>query len=290
MLIAVTGAYGTLGRAVVADLLAHDYRPVAIDRAAAAEPPHDHRLESRPADLTSLDETLAALAGCQAILHLAAIPNPVAAGGHEVFVNNTASTYNVLQAAAQLKIERVIYTSSQSVLGNPWAASFQPLDYVPVDERHPCRLFDLYGLSKRVGEQICDLFARTTNLRLLSFRLPAIWPPEEFERRITGRLTDQLQAAKSIWAYLDIRDAARAYRLALQAGWTGHEIVNITSRWAFGAAPIPDLIEQWYPDLTDIRVELAADTPIFDARKAERLLGFRSRFRWTRTAIEEKES
>jgi nucleoside-diphosphate-sugar epimerase len=182
-------------------------------------------------------------------------------------------------------LTRVIYASSQSALGNPWAQELQPLDYIPVDEEHPCRPLEAYGLSKLMGEQVCQYFARSTGLPILSFRLPAIWPEFQFDRRINGRLTNQLQAAKSLWAYVDLRDAARACRLALERSWVGHQVLNITSRWAFGAATVPELVRQWYPDLDDVRVPLEDWTAVFDWRKAEHVLDFRSRYRWSQSGI-----
>lgn len=285
MRVAVTGARGDLGRGVVAELLAHEYDIVAIHRTDDGRPARAGRLENRVADLTDRTAACCGLEGCDAICHLAAIPNPRAADAPTVFLNNVASTLHVLQAAAELGIRRVLHASSQSALGNPWAPMLRPIRYAPVDEAHPCVPFDPYGLSKVVCEQECDLYARLYGLQILSLRLPAIWLLEEFPQRIEGRLTNQLQAAKSIWAYVDQRDAARACRLALEAEWQGHEVVNITSRWAFGAAPIPQLLAQWYPDLTDIRVVLEDWTAVFDWHKAERLLGFRSRYRWLRDGI-----
>jgi nucleoside-diphosphate-sugar epimerase len=285
MRIAVTGARGELGRGVVAELLAYNYKIVAIHRTAGTGFVQDTRVENRVADLTDPQAARSALAECDVLFHLAAFPNPNVADGPKVFSNNVSSTYNVLNAAVELGIGRIVYASSQSVLGNPWAVTLQPLDYIPVDEAHPCRIFEPYGLSKLVGEQICDLFARTSAVDILSFRIPAVWPREQFEQRINGRLTDQLQAAKSIWAYVDLRDAARAHRLALDADWQGHEVLNLTSRWAFGAAPIPELVKQWYPDLTDIRIKLEAWTAVFDWRKAEKVLGFRTQYRWNRDGI-----
>jgi nucleoside-diphosphate-sugar epimerase len=283
--IAITGARGELGQGVVKELLAHDYEIVAIHRTSEGGFVQDRKAENRVANLTDPEAALSALQGCDVLFHLAAIPNPKAADGSQVFSNNVSSSYKALDAAAKLGIQRIIYASSQSVLGNPWAAMLQPVDYIPVDETHPCRLFDPYGLSKLVGEQVAELFCRTAGVNILSFRIPAVWPPEQFEQRINGRLTDQLQAAKSLWAYVDLRDAARAHRLALQANWQGHQVLNITSRWAFGAAPIPELVKQWYPELADIRVKLEAWTAVFDWRKADKVLGFRSRYRWTEEGI-----
>lgn len=285
MRVALTGARGTLGQGIVRGLLTHDYNVVAIHRTPDRGFVMDRRVENRVADLTNSEAAYAALTGCQALLHLAAIPNPKDAAGPKVFTNNLSCVYNVLHAAANQDIRRVVYASSQSALGNPWNPTLRSPQYIPVDEMHPCKPVEPYGLSKWLGEHVCDMFARAIDMRILSFRLPAIWPAEEFQQRVNDRLTDEIQAAKSMWAYIDLRDAAHAHLLALEADWQGHEVLNITSRWAFGAAPTPRLVRRWYADLEDIRVSLEASTPIFDWHKAEQVLGFRSRYRWTREGI-----
>jgi len=285
MRVAVTGAEGELGRAVVAQLADHGYQVVAIDLQDGDSSVDDHRIEYRVADLTDRQSTESALQGTHAVLHLAAIPNPKVADGWSVFHNNVNSVYCVIDAAIAIGIERVVYTSSQSALGNPWAPEILPINYIPVDEEHPCRPCDSYGLSKKIGEETCDFFVRSFQVRILSLRLPAIWPAEQFAERTEGRLNNPIQAAKSMWAYVDLRDAARAHRLALEAEWEGHEVVNVTTRWAFGSAPLSELVHQWYPDVTDLRVPLEESTPVFDCRKADRLLNFRSRYRWTTKGI-----
>ena len=83
--IAVTGSSGHLGRAVVEDLLAHGYDVVGIDRAAVT----DGVLTTREWDGRSVDAIAGWLDGCDALIHLAAIPAPVGHPPEVVFTNNT---------------------------------------------------------------------------------------------------------------------------------------------------------------------------------------------------------
>ena len=276
--VAVTGAHGKLGRIVVGELLEHGLAVVAIDRSTATD--RDARAIERVADLADSTAAAWALEGCDALIHLAAITDPVSQPAPTMFLNNLASTFNVLSAAVHHRLTRVVLASSQSVLGHPWASTVLPLDYVPVDEAHPVRPVDPYALSKQLGEVVADYFARAHGLRVLSFRLSSVWLPEQFPWRPTVRLTETEQAAKSMWAYVDVRDAARACRLATDTLWRGHKVLNVTSRWAIGNKPVPELLAEWYPATTDIRVPLHACTPVFDWHKAEGLLGFRARYRW----------
>ena len=276
--VAVTGAHGKLGRFVVAALLEHGFAVRAVDRANAADA--DARAEPFTADLTDPVAAAACLEGCAALVHLAAITDPQSRPAPEIFANNVTSTFNLLDAAARTGLTRVVLASSQSVLGHPWSEALLPLDYVPVDEAHPARPEDPYALSKQLCEEMAAYFARAHGLPVLSFRFPSVWLPEQFPWRPNVRLTDLRQAARSMWAYVDVRDAARACRLAMQATWRGHDVLNITSRWAIGAAPVRALLAEWYPDTTDLRTPLRDATAVFDWHKAERVLGFRARYRW----------
>lgn len=281
--VALTGASGKVGRVVVHDLLDHGYEVVAIDRVRAADP--DARAEQRVADLTDANAADACLDGCDALIHLAATTDPVSQSASETIANNVRGTFNLLDAAARRGLARVVLASSQSVLGHPWAPTVLPLDYAPVDEDHPARPVDPYALSKQLCEAMGAYVARAHGLRVLSFRFPSVWLPEQFPWRPTVRLTELEQAAKSMWAYVDVRDAARACRLAMHADWNGHESLNITSRWAIGIKPVRALLAEWYPATTDIRAPLGDCTAVFDWHRAERVLGFRARFRWLSDGI-----
>lgn len=283
--VAVTGAQGKLGRFVVTELLAHGIAVVAIDRVPARDA--DPRASLRTADLANAEAADAALAGCDVLIHLAAITDPVSLPAPEMMANNLTSTFNLLTAAARRGIARVVLASSQSVLGHPWAPTLLPLDYVPVDEAHPVRPVDPYALSKQLCEAMGAYMARAHRLDVLAFRFPSVWLPEQFPWRPSVRLTELEQAAKSMWAYVDVRDAARACRLALLADWTGFDVLNVTSRWAIGAEPVRDLLAAWYPATTDVRAPLGPTTAVFDWHKAERVLGFRARYRWLPTGIED---
>ena len=276
--IALTGAHGKLGRFVVADLLAHGHQVVAIDRMHAADV--DARAQQRVVDLTDAAAADACLDGCDALIHLAAITDPVSQPAPVMFANNVRSTFNLLDAAARRGLARVVLASSQSVLGHPWAPTVLPLDYAPVDEDHPARPVDPYALSKQLCEEMGAYFARAHGLRLLTFRFPSVWLPEQFPWRPNVRLTELEQAAKSMWAYVDVRDAARACRLAMTAHWSGHHLLNITSRWAIGIKPVRELLAEWYPGTTDIRAPLDDCTAVFDWHRAEQVLGFRAQYRW----------
>src|SRR6476659_7238766 len=121
--IVVTGGSGKAGRWVVRRL-----REAGHDGS-----PHGQCVL---ADLTDLGQTLEVVAGADAVVHLAAIPAPEIRPAGETFRNNAMSTYNVFAAAADRGVGRVVWASSETVLGLPFD---DPPAYAPVDERHPPR-------------------------------------------------------------------------------------------------------------------------------------------------------
>jgi nucleoside-diphosphate-sugar epimerase len=152
--VVVTGAAGKAGRAVVGDLVAHGYEVLGVDRAVPAR-----RLGPfLQADLTDLGQAVEALRGAGAIVHLAAIPAPRQQTDEVTFRTNVGSTYNVFTAAVTLGLRRVVWASSETVLGLPF--DDPPPAYAPVDEAAPPLPNSSYALSKVLGEEMARQFAR----------------------------------------------------------------------------------------------------------------------------------
>ncbi|HXR21658.1 MAG TPA: NAD(P)-dependent oxidoreductase, partial [Acidimicrobiales bacterium] len=157
MQIGVTGGRGLLGSAVVAEGCRRGHRVVSIDirPVAATEPvaaaPAVGAVTQLVADVTSYDELRRAVAGCDALVHLAGYPSPLGAPPDVVHNTNVVASYNALHVACEVGIEHFCYASSINALGG--AFSKRPrYDYFPLDEEHPTYNEDPYGLSKFIGE------------------------------------------------------------------------------------------------------------------------------------------
>ncbi len=118
--VVVTGGAGKAGRAVVRDLLDHGHDALSVDLVRDPSLADEQQLV---ADLTDYGETVDALKGADAVVHLAAIPAPGLKPDELTFRVNTASTYNVFAAAPLLGLQRVVWASSETVLGLPFRAS-----------------------------------------------------------------------------------------------------------------------------------------------------------------------
>src|SRR5260221_357360 len=161
MQIAVTGASGELGRALVPYLLDQGHAVVSLDRVmpSVSFVTSPHTARAVVTDLTDFGQVVAGLRDCQAVIHLAAHRSPVNAPDPVVYVENTASSYNVLSAAATLGIQRVCLASSINAIGGVFSR-WPRYDYFPLDEQHPTYAEEAYALSKWVLEQQADAFAR----------------------------------------------------------------------------------------------------------------------------------
>jgi UDP-glucose 4-epimerase len=274
MQIAVTGGNGDLGRSLVPYLIQQGHSVVSIDRAlppSTGGPPSGH-LHYLVANTTNFGEVVAGLSGCAAVIHLAAHRAPGTYPDSVVYVENTASSYHVLNGAATLGIQRVCLASSINAIGGAFSRSPR-YDYFPLDEQHPTYAEDPYSLSKWVLEQQADAFARRYDwMTIASLRFH--WLVEDRQRaaQLSERIGDQ--ANRHLWAYTLLREASRACLLSVTADYAGHEVFYIAAPRTVAAEPSFDLARRYYPN-TPIRGDLADHTGFFNCAKAERLLAWR---------------
>ena len=144
MRIVVTGGSGKGGKWVVRDLREHGHDVLNVDVR------HDGSAYGLclVADLTDLGQAQDALAGADAIVHFAAIPASGLRPEGETFRINAMSTYNVFAAAAAHGMKRVVWASSETVLGLPFDI---PPAFAPIDETIEPHPESSYSLSKLVG-------------------------------------------------------------------------------------------------------------------------------------------
>jgi nucleoside-diphosphate-sugar epimerase len=275
--IVVTGSEGKLGRFVIADLEAAGYRVVGTDR----RPAHDYRHYARyvQGDLTDLGEVYGILAGADAIVHLAAVPNPVSFSPERIFFNNTMSTYNLLEAASKLGIKRVVTGSSESAYGFCWAKHPFAPDYLPVDESHRLLPQESYGLSKGVGELTGDMFARQAGMEVFSLRFSHILAPGEYAHE-KAQFANTARHHRILWSYVDVRDAASACRLSLEAPVAAGGlscVLDITANDALNDANVRALAERHYPEVPIRDPEMPA---LVSNARARQTIGWHPSYSW----------
>src|SRR5215212_6599009 len=280
MRVVVTGGSGLAGRAVVEDLIEHGFDVTNVDLVPSEGPAPFLR-----ADLVDLGQVYSCLRDAEAVVHFAAIPRPTLDVPEVVFRTNVMSAFNVLEAAIALGINRIVYASSVSVLGFPFFV--QPLapEFVPIDEAHPLLPQDAYALSKRIGEELADGFARRGPLTVVSLRFPWIHTPRTFVEQLQPLWRDPAAGASNLWSYIDTRDVAEAARLALTAEIAEHTACFVAASDTFMPIPSRVLVANHYPT-TVIHDELTDHASLLSSARAQALLGFRARQSWRSYGIE----
>ncbi len=264
--IVVTGGSGKAGRAVVADLIEHGFDVVDVDVAASRDPDAPTVI----ADLTDLGQAYDVLQGADAVAHLAAIPAPNVLPDGETFRINMMSTYNVFAAATKLGLDKVVWASSETLIGIPFQRE-QP-KYAPIDEEHP-RLPEFhYALSKLAGEVIADQFHRWSGIPFASLRYSNVMEVDDYQR-FPAFWDDPRIRAWNLWSYVDARDVAQATRLALEVDVPGHEAYLVAAADTCMTRPSADLMAEVYPDVTLAR-EIVGHETLLSIEKASRILGY----------------
>jgi nucleoside-diphosphate-sugar epimerase len=275
--VVVTGAAGRIGQHVVPELAAHDHEVHAIDR--GTRPDDAGRAAWTQADVRDL-ETMARLfwdSRAEALIHLAAISSPLRGTPIEVFTTNTQATFAVPEAAGMAGISRVAIASSTSVTGLPFASPPVSPRYVPVDEDHPNIGNDPYALSKEVDEATARTMYRRHGYQVVALRISNT-SPMDYQLAVAADVArDPAGLARELWAYLDVRDGARALRLAVERELPGCHVVNVMAPDTYSAEPTADLLARYHPQAKLRRPIVGREVP-FDLRRSRELLGFQAEY------------
>lgn len=267
--VVITGGNGKTGRWVVKEFLDNGYEVTSVDLNLS----DDLGCKVVKVDLKNLGQVYGVLAGADAVVHLAAIPRPRGYTSEVVFENNTISTYNILEAASNLGIKKVVIASSESVYGLPYGGP----SYVPMDESHPLTPIDSYALSKVLNEKTAEMFVRKAGMQVVSLRIGNVMDPNDYVRFPEFKAA----ARKNIlWSYIDARDVGSACRLAVEKDGLGAEIFNIAADDTSMNIKNSLLMSEQYPDVTDIRISLDGYETLLSNKKAKEILGWQPIYFW----------
>jgi nucleoside-diphosphate-sugar epimerase len=272
----VTGAAGLIGRQVAAGLIARGHEVVPVDRALPSDEDEIGAWQVGDVRDAGFMSALMARTRPDALAHLAAIPRPTLGAPLEVFAMNTQATFVALEAAGDAGVRRVVIASSTSALGTVFpVATAVPVSpvYAPVDEDHPFLGSDPYALSKQVDEATAATMQRRHGYQIVALRIPNTGPMDAQVARAASVAADPAILANELWAYLDIRDAARAFALALERDLPGLNVINVMAPDTNAAEPTADLLARFHP-ATRLRRPIEGRQVPFDLTRARDLLGF----------------
>ena len=277
MRIAVTGGSGKLGRHVVRRLTEDGHQVLNLDRAGTRSPGLvvvDLRNYGQVLDvLLGLDDRHE---GFDAVVHLGAIPAPGIIPDAATFENNMLSTYNVFQAARRAGIKKVVYASSETVLGLPF--DVDP-PYIPVDEEYPARPESTYSLVKHLEEQMAvELTRWDPELSIVGLRFSNVMDVEDYEK-FPSFDSDANLRKWNLWGYIDGRDGAQAVARALENGTPGFEAFIIANADTVMSRSSASLAAEVFPGVKVVK-ELGEHETMLSIDKARRLLGFEPEHTW----------
>jgi dihydroflavonol-4-reductase len=299
----ITGATGFVGHHVATSLLRNGWELRALCRSRPSPDAGLPGMEWFTGDIRNPAQLTEAMAGAQAVFHVAADYRLWAKDPREIYESNVTGTVNVMRAAKAAGVERVVYTSSVGALG-------LNRDGTPADENTPVCLGDMVGHYKR-----SKFLAEREAEKWLQKGLPVVFVhpstpvgPADHKPTPTGKIIVDFLNRK-MPAYLetglnivDVRDVAEGHRLAFEKGEVGEKYIlgnlNLTLAEIFSmlekisGVPAPTIRLPYTPILWLARffllvsvvtrsqplipyegVKMAAKRMFFDSSKAVRELG-----------------
>jgi len=276
MRMALTGSTGKLGSVVLRELRDAGHDVVGLDIVGAREPGFVQ------VDLTDYGQVVDALGGVDrterfdAVVHLGAVPAPGIRTDVATFHNNMSSTFNVFWAAVRLGIRRIVYASSETVLGLPFDV---PPPYIPVDEDYAARPESVYSIVKVLEEQLATELVRWhPDLSITALRFSNVMVPEDYAEFPSFDADAQLRKW-NLWGYIDARDGAQAIERALDVAPPGFDRFIIAAADTVMSRSNAELVGEVFPEVP-ISAEFGEHDTLLSIHKARRLLGFSPQHSW----------
>ncbi len=265
----VSGARGRLGAEVCRQLADAGFGVIEADVMGGG---------AGAVDLLDRHAVARSLESADAIIHCAAIPSPEDIAPADLVHINTMSTFNALEEAWTAGIRMAVLASSGSIYGTAWSPEPLTPPYVPVDEDSPLQYVDPYALSKDFMERMGQMYARR-GMTVTALRFHWILTVDEV-RQLVDRVSEE-EGARGLWGYVDLEDAARACRLALEPReeHEGYESLLITANDTRVTRPIDRLLAEHCPR-TELRAVLTGQDGAFDCSRAHRVIGWSPRSQW----------
>lgn len=262
----VTGGAGFIGKHLVAGLHKEGFDVVVVDI-------------KETGDVRKLDDLKTAFAGAQFVFHLAALPRVQYSIEHpqETHDTNVNGTLNVLLAARDCGVKRVILSSSAAVYGDQ--------EVMPLREDMPAQPKSPYGLHKYIGENYCKLFSDIYGLQTVCLRYSNVYgpgaDPNGAYALVVAKFIQQKQAGKVLTIcgtgentrdYVAVEDVVRANILAATSGSVGEaEVINIGSG---KETSVNDIVKLVGGEVMHVEARLEPARSVADITRAKKLLGW----------------
>lgn len=237
-------------------------------------------------DIRDADSVTAAMQGCRAVLHLAAliaIPYSYLAP-HLYLETNVKGTLNVLGAARNLGIEKVVHTSTSEVYGSA--------QFVPITEEHPINSQSPYAATKAAADQMAMAFHYSYGLPVAIVRPFNTFGPRQSLRAVIPTIITQLLAGKEPTLNLGatyptrdftfVADTVRGFEAALIQESSVGEVINLGTNFEVSIEQVVNLVAEMTGRRVDVKTDQVRLRPegseveqlVASNAKAKKLLGW----------------
>lgn len=282
MKVVVTGGSGRVGRFTVEELIAGGHTVCSLDwKRSEALPGECMQIQADLGDAGEVYDGMARFRP-EAVCHIAANPSPSDASRQGTFANNVLSTYNVFQAAGDFGVHRLIYAGSEMATG--WLTTEELPPRFPFTEEDRTDSPNAYALSKYLGEVIADsMVARHPDMAVCTLRINNVIMPDWYHLLEERRSNFMEKGDANFWSYIDVRDAASAFRAALEGESGGHEVFLVAAADNCLDIPLPEAVKRRYGKEGKFAAGFQPHQSAFDISKFCHWFGWKPRYSWRKT-------
>lgn len=270
----VTGSSGKLAQYLVPKLT-DKHEVVLYDK----QPPKQSHAHFILGEVTDADKLSRTFHGADAVIHLAALRSRYNHLPMKVMETNVVGTFSVLEAARNQGVKKLIFSSSDAVLGIAQSQHDIEPEYLPIDEKHPLKPQDPYGISKTLGEELCRFYATGYDMNIVALRFSNIFCPGD-EQKYLNDARDTSLRRKSLWAWVHVEDVVQAIMSSLESNLQGFEVFHIAADDLCLSNPdVAYLLSTYFPEIP-IKRSLSNQESLIDCSKAKDRIGFKARKRF----------
>ena len=289
MKVLITGATGFIGRNLIRELEpAHELR--LLDQARPEEAtmfagttrlvaPFQTDWPFVQADIIDEAGMLAAMAGMDAVIHLAGEPRGLPEIGVATFRDNALGTFVAIDTARRAGAGRFFCASSINAFGTfHWRLSGRPVPYtkMPLDEAFDPVPEDPYSLSKLVNEKTCAACHRAYGMTTAAFRFAGVWSEERYRQKLDEGPPPTEEWSDLLYQWVHVDDVVRGLRQALEApDLPGFGVYTLAAGDTQCPEPTMELLARFRPDLAaTVDPPLQGRAPLLSIDRARRTFGY----------------
>lgn len=276
----VTGGAGFIGSNLVDELVNRNYEVVIIDNLSSGKKENlNLKADFYEADIRNLDDVKPLFNGINYVFHLAAFPRVQPSIEDPITANdiNLNGTLNVLKAAQESNVDKIIYSASSSVYGNQ--------ETMPLKETMKANPLSPYGLQKYVGELYCKLFSEIYGLNTVSLRYFNVYGKRQalegayclvmgifVRQRLNNEAMTIVGDGEQRRDFTSVIDVVQANILAAKSNKVGKgEVVNIGNGYNYSVNELAKMIGG---PTTNILPRIEPKETLADYSLAQELLGW----------------